>query len=118
MLDKRALTLLEGLYPHGHPDFISLCLEEMELHSKKNHDYAHGGDPLGNFYRVSDTLKSYGINLPPSAVAFVYMMKQVDAAGRMLGQGYEGSTEGLDGRLLDVSIYSKLIRILKKYESR
>jgi len=103
-------------YPNGHPDFIPMCLEEMELHSKKNADYAYGGDPLGNFTRVSDMLKSFGINLPPYAVALVYMMKQVDAVGRMIGQDYEGDVEGIDGRLEDISIYAKLIRILKRVD--
>lgn len=116
MVDKRALTLLAGLFQHGHPSFIPMCLEEMELHSRKNADYARGGDPLGNFYRVSDTLRSYGIDLSPAQVAFVYMMKQIDVAGRMLGQGYEGQAEGILSRLQDIGVYAKLITILRKEE--
>lgn len=113
---KRALTLLEGLFPNGHPSFIPMCLEEMELHSQKNADYARGGDPLGNFQRVSDALRSYGIDLSPAQVAFVYMMKQVDAVGRMLGQGYEGQVEGIESKLQDIGVYSKLVNILHLYK--
>lgn len=116
MPSKQALTLLEGLFPHGHPAFIPMCIEEMELHSQKNADYARNGDPLGNFYRVSDTLRSYSIDLSPAQVAFVYMMKQVDAVGRMLGQEYEGEVEGTKGRLQDISVYAKLVTILRKEE--
>ena len=98
----------------GHPRFKELIEQELELHNAKNRDYSRGGNPLGNFYRVSDMLHSFGIELSPAQVGFVYMMKQVDAAGRMLGQGYEGDTEGLAGRLQDISIYAKLVTILKE----
>lgn len=101
---------------HGHPDFYKLSEEECELHSAKNKDYSQGGDPLGNFKRVSDTLKSYGIEVSPAQVGFIYMMKQVDAAGRMLFQGYEGETEPIGHRLVDISVYAKLIQILLKEE--
>ena len=43
-------------------------------------------------------------------------MKQVDAAGRMLFQGYEGDTEGFGERMRDVGIYEKLVTILKREE--
>lgn len=105
---------LRKYYPHGHPDFIPKCLEEMELHSKKNKDYARGGNPLGNFNRVSEMLERFGFWCPPHMVAFIYMMKQVDAVGRMLGMGYEGEVEGVEAKLQDVSVYAKLIGILYK----
>ena len=100
----------------GHPRFRELTEEEIALHAAKNADYAHGGNPLGNFYRVSDALKSYGIDVSPAQVGFIYMMKQVDSAGRMLFCNYEGETEGVGGRLGDVSIYAKLVRILREEE--
>jgi len=114
MDNKKALSLLCPIYPNGHKDFIPMCLEEMELHSAKNADYARGGNPLGNFERVSAMSKMWGYNLEPYDVALIYLMKQMDAVGRMLGKGDEGQVEGIDGRLLDISIYSKLIRILYK----
>lgn len=99
---------------HGHPDFYKMTEEENKLHSEKNQDYARGGNPLGNFYRVSDMLKAMGADISPAQVGFIYMLKQLDAAGRMLFGGYEGKVENLDTRLQDVSVYSKLVRILHK----
>ena len=107
---------LRAEYPNGHPSFIGLCLEEMKLHSAKNADYAKGGDPLGNFHRVSEVLNHAGLKVSPAMVAFIYMMKQMDAAGRMLCSGYEGQVEGLADRLMDIGVYAKLIQILRREE--
>lgn len=57
-------------------------------------------------------LAEWGVDLPPCSVAFVYMLKQVDAVGQMLGRGYEGEVEGVSKRLQDVSVYAKLAQIL------
>jgi hypothetical protein len=99
---------------HGHPKFYDLTKEEIELYSAKNKDYAQGGDPLGNFKRVS-AIKSLYPNLKwdsPTGVALGYMLKQLDAAFWMLAQGYEGEVENVDTRLRDVHIYIKIARIL------
>ena len=96
----------------GHPKYLELTEQELILHSLKNHDYARGGDPLGNFKRVSDTLTAWGYDMPPRDVAFMFLMKQLDAVGNMLGQGYEGKTEGINGRLMDIAVYAKLMIIL------
>lgn len=105
-------AFLRDRYPNGHPKFVALCLEEMKLHSEKNADYAKGGDPLGNFNRVSAAWKQWGVDKPPHVVAFEYLMKQLDAVGNMLGQEYEGQVEGVKGRLQDISVYAKLVQIL------
>ncbi len=118
---KVGMSLREELrkrYPHGHPDFIDATLAELELHSKKNHDYARGGSPLGNFDRVASMLTDAGLGLSNAQVAFVYMLKQVDAVGRMLFQGYEGDVEGVVDKLRDVSIYAKLIAIMSQENNR
>lgn len=99
---------------HGHPDFLKLTEDELQLHSEKNRDYARGGSPLGNFERVSDMLERWGYNIPPRDVAFIFMMKQLDAVGNMLGQNYEGQTESMNSRLMDISVYAKLMIILGK----
>lgn len=112
-IEEGILTKLRDLYPHGHPDFIPMTLEEIKLHSAKNKDYTLGGDPLGNFRRVSATLSQY-IKISPTMVALIYAQKQLDAAWWMLSQGYEGDIEGVDKRLEDVSVYVKLARILHR----
>ena len=99
---------------HGHPDYLKLTDEELELHSAKNRDYARGGDHLGNFHRVSAILKVWGFDIPPTLVALIYALKQQDAYMWMLSQGYEGETEPIDARLRDDHIYKKIARILHK----
>lgn len=111
-----AKSLLGGINPYGHAGFIPLAIAEIELHSVKNKDYARGGDPLGNFKRVADQMTGLGVKYTPAQVAFIYMAKQYDAAGRMLFGGYEGETEGLADRLRDVAVYAKLIQLLKAEE--
>ena len=101
---------------HGHPAFYDLTQQEIELHSAKNKDYARGGDPLGNFRRVS-AIKQLYPGLPwdsPTGVALGYMLKQLDAAMWMLAQGFEGEVEDFDSRMADVHVYAKLSRILHK----
>lgn len=108
---------LRTQHPNGHKDFITLTLEEIKLHSQKNKDYAFGGDPLGNFNRVSSILSLYPkLAMSPKAVALVYMLKQLDAALWMLSNNYEGEVEGVKNRLQDVSVYAKLASILANRE--
>lgn len=100
----------------GHPLFIKLTEEELELHSTKNKDYAQGGNPLGNFNRVSAIKRLYpGMDWSsPVGVCLGYMLKQQDAGFWMLAQGYEGEVEDVDTRFRDVHIYMKLARILHR----
>ena len=104
---------------HGHSDFLKLTEDELELHSAKNKDYTFGGDPLGNFHRVADILANYCEDTvldlsDPTVVCLVLALKQWDAAMWMLSNGYEGKYEGIDSRLRDVHIYTKIARILHK----
>lgn len=98
-------------FPHGHPQFLPITLKEMELHSAKNHDYAKGGSPLGNFERVAAILALYP-NLKLSdqrVVALVYAMKQLDAVLWGLNSNIEHKVEGLASRLQDISVYAKIV---------
>lgn len=110
--------LLKKEFPYGHPDFVDITLDEVDLHSKKNKDYTLGGDPLGNFHRVANLLSNYPkLNLSkPEVVALVYMLKQLDAVLWMWSQGYDGEVEGAQERLRDIHVYTKLMRILVKKE--
>ena len=107
---------LKKEFPHGHPDFLPMTIDEVKLHSDKNHDYAQGGDPLGNFHRVGAILALYP-KLDagkPETVAIIYALKQLDAALWMLSNNYEGGVENVDTRLRDIHVYMKLARILHK----
>ncbi len=115
--EAKAMALFQELkknFPHGHPDFIPMTLDELKLHSEKNYDYAHGGNPLGNFDRVSGALTAMGYPISPEMVAMVYAFKQLDAAIHMMVEGYEGATEDFDTRMRDVHVYAKIIRLLHK----
>ena len=105
---------LEKRFPHGHKRFIPILLDLMQLHSDKNHDYASGGDPLGNFKRVAALLAQYpGLDLGnPMVVALVYALKQVDAVLWSLAQDITAKVEGRGKRLDDVANYAVLAKIL------
>lgn len=105
---------------HGHPRFKELMEKAIGMHDTKNYDYARGGNPLGNFQRVS-AIKQLYKGLPwdtPTGTAIDYMLKQLDAALWMYAQGYEGETEGFEGRMMDVCVYSPLIIINKEEEKK
>jgi len=116
---KKYITdYLKEMFPHGHEDFIPMSVSEMELHSTKNHDYAFGGDPLGNFLRGSQILAMYPkLDLSdPAVYAMVLMLKQLDAALWMKSQGHIAKVEGIIARMTDVSVYSKIVCILEKHQ--
>lgn len=102
---------LRAEYPHGHPAFVPLTVAEVELHSEKNHDYAKGGKPTGNFDRVAIILSLYPhLKLSdPRVVALVYALKQVDAVLWGLSENIQHKVEGLNDRLRDISVYSKIV---------
>lgn len=110
---------LKKMFPYGHEDFIPMSIDEMELHSTKNHDYAFGGDPLGNLIRGSQILSLYPkLDLSdPTVYAMVLMLKQLDAALWMKNQGHIAKVEGIVARMTDVSVYSKIVCILEKRNS-
>ena len=94
--------------------YESLTQDELKLYQVKNEDYTKGGDPFGNFNRVSSILALYPkLNLSnPQVVCLVYLMKQLDAVLWMLSEGYEGKLENIDTRLTDIHIYAKIARLL------
>ena len=112
-------TPVEPTKRHGHPRFYEITAEEQELHDKKNHDYAAGGDPLGNFKRVSQFFAMYpGLKLSdPAVVAIAYAMKQVDAYLWLKSNGHRAKVEGYGARLQDISVYAKITRIIEEEQA-
>lgn len=106
--------VLKAKFPHGHPDYVNMTLKELQLHDDKNHDFAKGGDPLGNFYRTSAIKKLYpGFDWDsPFGVAIGLLLKQFDAAMHMRAQKIEAKVEAIPARLGDVVVYSKLATLL------
>lgn len=107
---------LRHVFPHGHQDFIRITVDEIELHSRKNKDYAEGGDPLGNFRRTETIKRLYpGFDWASDyGGAADYMLKQVDAVLWSLAHQKGTECESLDDKLRDISVYAKLIRIMLK----
>ena len=119
-MDTNEQERLRNLYPHGHPDFLPITLGELDLHSKKNHDYAAGGDPLGNFDRVASILALYpGLDLADRrVVALVYALKQLDTVLWGLAKRIVHKVEGLNTRLGDISVYAKLVMCMNTETER
>jgi hypothetical protein len=113
--DKIAAEL-KKVFPNGHERYIPILIDLMELHSTKNHDYAAGGDSLGNFHRVSTILGLYpGLKLSdPFVVTMAYMMKQLDAVLWMKSNGHTAKVEGIGKRLDDVIVYGTIAKILEE----
>lgn len=106
-------ALLKEAFPHGHPSFISNMVEKIARHSRKNHDYAAGGDPLGNFVRVAAFFSNYPkLSLAdPKVIAFVQMLKQLDAVLWCLSNGHV-LAEDVKERQGDVVVYNAIIEAM------
>ena len=116
-MDRRdVIEELKEAYPHGHPHFVPITVRELQLHSDKNHDYAQGGSPLGNFERVSAILALYpDLKLGDQrVVALVYALKQLDAVLWGLSKGIVHKVEGLNSRLQDISVYAKIVMCMNE----
>ena len=114
MLETSPAATLRASYPHGHPDFIPDLVDLAKLHSDKNHDYAKGGDPLGNFDRTAAIMRLYP-EFPwasPHGSATVQMLKQLDAYLWMQSAKTEAKVEGPDPRLRDIQVFAGIIRII------
>lgn len=107
-VSEKLLKSLAEEFPHGHPEFLPMMVEKLKLHSDKNHDYAAGGRPLGNFERVAAIFALYpGLRLnDPVVVMLTYAMKQIDATLWGISAGIEQKIEGPVERLGDVLVYS------------
>jgi len=107
---------LDELRLYGDPRFYTMLDEMAELHSNKNHDYAAGGDPLGNFKRVANILSQYpGLNpSDPTVVALTYAMKQLDASLTLLSTGLTAKVEGFRDRMKDVAAYAMLSMLIEQ----
>ncbi len=99
--------------PYGHPEFVNMALRAVVLHSLKNHDYASGGPPLGNFDRraakagVYKTGAVQGVDLSDPVQLMMWdIEKQLDAAWWMRVRGNKAATEGVSKRLWDVGVYA------------
>lgn len=111
---EEMIEVLQKFFPFAHPQFIEICFEQMELHNRKNHDYAAGGSALGNFERVAQIFALYpNLRLSdPEVVLWAYNMKQIDAVLWAMNTGMEAMVESKKPRLMDNGVYSIIAVIL------
>ncbi len=110
---KQITVTLKELFPYGHPEFIPLLMQVMQLHSDKNFDYAGGGDPLGNFDRVADFFGMYP-NFPTDkseAIPIINAQKQIDCICWSICQHKDPKVEKLSRRSMDVVVYYLILTI-------
>jgi len=110
---------LRKRFPHGHPQYVELTLMELELHDVKNHDFAFGGIPTGNFDRVSAIKKLYpGFDWDSSfGTCIDYFLKQFDSMMWMRCRGIVAKVESIPKRLMDMIVYSKIAICILSNES-
>lgn len=117
---ETAVAALREACPHGHPEFIPMLVSQAKLHSDKNHDYAKGGSPLGNFERVGAILALYpGLDpSDPVIVMMIYALKQLDAFLWGKAKGIQQKVEGSVERLGDINVYSGIAICAEKDKAK
>ena len=106
---------------HGHPDFYKLTEGEIELHNKKNYQYASDKDPLGNFRRVGVLCHKVlnNPNIPDNIkIGMVLMAKQIDAVYDIIGEGKQNTVESVEDKFRDISVYSKINHIMYREQKK
>ena len=104
---------------YGHKLFYKVCEELMDLHSRKNYQYATVDNPLGNFERCGEMTKVlFKADITPSlAVLLAYMSKQWDGVLQMVGLGKTEVADQLEDKFFDLACYS-IIAIVKLREMK
>jgi len=100
---------------YGHPLFYKLTEQDIEVHNKKNYQYASEKDPLGNFKRVGRLCHKIlnNPNVPDDLkVSMVFMAKQIDAVYDIIGEGKTNTVEAVEDKFRDISVYAKINNII------
>lgn len=98
--------------------FYEFLRQNMELHNRKNRDYAFGGHPFGNFHRVASILKLYP-NFPfatAKGVAWIFALKQLDAVFNSWSAGHELLQDSRLERHRDINVYGAIAAIADEEE--
>jgi hypothetical protein len=112
MTPEASLGVLQERFPAAYSEFLKVILEDIALFEVKNHDYASGGDPLGNLDRCASIMEKYP-NFPYATrrgMIVFHALKQFDALLWMLCRGTEAKCEDPTKRAQDISIYMDLFR--------
>lgn len=106
---------------HGHPKFLEIVGDIVELHSQKNKQYAGKSDPLGNFRRGSNIIyKLLSPNFRDDefrkqiAYALCLVSKQIDGAVEIIGESKENTFDSLYEKLRDCMVYFGIMMAMEK----
>ena len=93
----------------GHPLFKPVCEELVNLHGKKNHQYATKENPLDNFEEGAQFCKhlmSKDAKNKKLTYLLTLMAKQSLAVNKIVGSGQTDTLESVEDKLRDIAIYS------------
>jgi hypothetical protein len=96
----------------GDPRFYALLDELASVHERKSHDYAHEGDPLGNYRRSAN----FGVR--PSTGILCRMSDKWTRLEQLTRAGAEPKNESLRDSLIDNAVMSLLCVILLEDETQ
>ena len=95
---------------YGHPKYLEIINELIELHNKKNKQYADKKDPLGNFDRCSKIMsRGYSeiIKNDPYRTMSFYATnlanKQWDGAIEIMAYDKTDTPDSLEEKLMDLA---------------
>jgi hypothetical protein len=91
-----------------NPKFEALLQEILELHNKKNEDYATGADPFSNFRGC----EKFGV--PAWKGVLVRMSDKWSRICNIVNKGTEAQNEPLDDSFRDLAVYSLIALLLYK----
>jgi hypothetical protein len=89
----------------GHPQFYALIDEIVDLHARKNQDYARDDDPLSNFRQA----EALGV---PAWLGVLVRMSDKWSRIQELVKGKTPQNESLRDSLIDLAVYALIDIIL------
>lgn len=97
----------------GHPRFYELVEEMIDLHNRKNANYAKDSNPLSNF----EECESFGV--PAHIGAMVRMSDKWSRLVQLMGGKKDMVGEPMKDTLRDFAVYCLLeIILLERYEKQ
>lgn len=91
---------------NGHPEFYKIIDQMVEMHDKKNANYAEDGNPLSNLKACEE------IGVPAHIGCFIRMTDKWSRLKELLKGKPDQVGESIKDTLLDLAVYCILCSIL------
>lgn len=88
-----------------NPHYIAVLDEMREIHDRKNNDYADDDNPFSNF---EGSARIAGVSVPQAFMVLIGV--KVERLRQLLGGDKEANFESVDDTVLDLSVYSALLK--------